>query len=93
MAFAVAPLRFAYIVVFSLTALACFGALAPASDRIDDPDTRWGLLSLLATSGPWASLHVGRLLAPTTPFKITSPSCSRPRRSPESGRSALYRRS
>lgn len=67
---AIAPLQLAYIMVFSLTALACFGAIAPARDRIDDPDTRWGLLSLLATSGLWASFHVGRLLAPTPPLKI-----------------------
>ena len=65
------PVRLGYVLVFSLTATVCFVAMGRARARLDDPDTRWGLVALLATSGLWASFHVGRLVAPTSGLKLT----------------------
>jgi signal transduction histidine kinase len=65
------PLRLAYVVVFALTAVGCFVAVARARERLEDPDTRWGLIALLATSGLWASFHVGRLVVPLAELKLT----------------------
>ena len=53
-----------YAAIFALSALICFGCI-PRATRIDAPDIRWGLQTLLATSGGWATAHVGYLLAPT----------------------------
>ncbi|MFB6218158.1 MAG: histidine kinase, partial [Halobacteriaceae archaeon] len=65
------PIRLGYVVVFSLTAVACFAAISRSRGRIEDPETRWGLNSLLATSGLWAAFHVGRILAPSPDLKLT----------------------
>lgn len=62
--------RLIYIFVFALTAVVCFGAIARARQQLEDPDTRWGLVSLLATSGLWASFHVGRFVVPARELKI-----------------------
>ncbi|NUE02981.1 histidine kinase [Halorubraceae archaeon YAN] len=53
-----------YIVLFGLSAIACFLSLK-RSLLIDDRDTRYGLFSLVLVSGLWAAAHVGYLLAPT----------------------------
>lgn len=59
-----------YIAVFSLTAFVCFGAIHRAGNQIDDRDTRWGLTSLLALSGLWATFHVGRLVVSSPQVQI-----------------------
>lgn len=56
------PLFAAYVFVFSVAALVCFGSLVRAR-WITDSDTRRGLVALLLTSGGWAAAHVGFLVA------------------------------
>jgi signal transduction histidine kinase len=57
-----------YLVAFGGAALACL-ALVPRSQRVDRRDVRIGLLALMITSGGWAALHVGMLIAPTLSWK------------------------
>ncbi|MFW5913414.1 MAG: ATP-binding protein [Candidatus Hadarchaeota archaeon] len=59
----------AYILAFGASAVTCF-AVAARTDRIRDPDTRTGLLSLMVSSGGWAFAHVAYLLVPTETLKI-----------------------
>ena len=66
---AVSPSFVAYVTVFTLAAVACFVS-APYVERIDDPDTRRGLLWLLLLTGSWASAHVGFLLSPTVELAL-----------------------
>ncbi len=54
-----------YVFAFGITAVACFIAV-PRARQITERDTRQGLVALLATSGLWATTHVGYLLAPTS---------------------------
>ena len=58
-----ATVQTAYIGLFGLTALICFGGLArlPA---VDDPDVRRGLKALLLLSGAWATAETSYLVAP-----------------------------
>ncbi|TQQ83523.1 histidine kinase [Halonotius terrestris] len=58
------PLFELYLLAFGAAAIACFGSL-PRAYRIKEQDTRRGLVALLATSGTWATLHIGYLAAPT----------------------------
>jgi len=58
----------AYLLVFGGAAVACFVS-ATRLTRIDDPDTRRGLVALLATSSGWATAHVAFLLVPSTSLK------------------------
>lgn len=58
-----APLLFAYVLAFGAAALVCFLGTARAR-QVADPETRRGLVWLLALSGGWAASHVGFLLAP-----------------------------
>ena len=60
---AVHPVQLAYSLVFGVTAVVCFAAVSRALDRLEDSDTRIGLVALLVTAGLWASLYVGRILA------------------------------
>mgnify|MGYP006279018659 CR=1 FL=1 len=57
-----------YLVAFGGAALACLACMISAR-RVGRPDVRTGLLGLLLTSGAWAALHVGMLLAPTLAWK------------------------
>ncbi|PSP48858.1 histidine kinase [Halobacteriales archaeon QH_3_68_24] len=50
-----------YVLAFGLAALGCFGALARAR-RIEDRDTRRGLVGLLASSGGWAAFQLALLV-------------------------------
>ncbi|WP_436936135.1 sensor histidine kinase [Halovenus marina] len=59
-----------YVLVFGLSAVACFLSLRRVSE-IQDPDIRIGLISLLVTSGSWAATHVGYLLAPSELLKLS----------------------
>ncbi|WP_276260009.1 ATP-binding protein [Haloglomus litoreum] len=63
------PLLLVYVLAFGGAALVCFGSLALARD-ITDPETRRGLVWLLALSGGWAATHVGFLLAPANGLKM-----------------------
>jgi len=58
----------AYFLVFGVAALACFVSIRRAR-RIDDPDTRRGVVALLATSGGWATAHFLFLVVPTPELK------------------------
>jgi len=58
------PLFELYLLAFATAAIACFLSLNRAR-RIADPDTRRGFIALLATSGLWATFHVGYLIGPT----------------------------
>ena len=60
---AVHPVQIGYTLVFAATAITCFGTIPRALHRLDDADTRVGLVALLATSGLWAAAYVGRLLS------------------------------
>jgi signal transduction histidine kinase len=57
-----------YAIVFGVAALACFVTIGRAR-RIDDQDTRRGLVALLGTSGGWATAHFGFLLVPSPELK------------------------
>lgn len=57
-----------YLVVFGAASLACLVS-ANRVARLEDPDTRRGLLALLVTSSGWAAAHVAFLLAPSVPIK------------------------
>ncbi|AQL43566.1 histidine kinase [Halorientalis sp. IM1011] len=65
---AVDPVFVAYIAAFAVAAVGCFASVGRVT-RIEDTDTRRGLVALLVTSGGWALAHVGFLLAPTEPLK------------------------
>jgi hypothetical protein len=58
------PLFFGYVGAFALSAVGCFAGLLRV-ERITDTDVRYGLTTLLLTSGGWAAAHVGYLTAPT----------------------------
>ena len=66
-----APSRAVYVVVFGLAAVACFASLRRAR-RVDDPDTRRGLVWFLLLSGGWAAIHVAYLIAPTTNLSLVA---------------------
>ena len=59
----------AYVVLFTLAAVACF-ATAVRLGRVSDGDTRRGLTALVLTSGGWATSHVGFLVSPTDSLKL-----------------------
>jgi signal transduction histidine kinase len=58
------PAFLAYVLAFGGAAVVAFASVGRAR-RIDDPDTRRGLVALLVTSGAWAASHVGFIAAPT----------------------------
>ncbi|GAB6862796.1 histidine kinase N-terminal 7TM domain-containing protein [Haloplanus litoreus] len=64
----VAPYTVAYALLFAAAAAGC-GAAAVRARRIEDAETRRGLVVLLATSGIWAASHAGLLLLPTRDLK------------------------
>jgi len=61
----------AYALVFGVAALACFASVGRVS-RIEDDDTRRGLVALLLTSGGWAVVHVAFLVAPSPALKLAA---------------------
>ncbi|MBV0900502.1 sensor histidine kinase [Haloarcula salina] len=54
----------AYTMAYAVATIGCLAAV-PRALRIADPDTRRGLVGLLAGSGGWAALELAFLLAPT----------------------------
>ena len=68
---AVHPTQIAYALVFAATAVTCFGTIPRALHRLEDADTRVGLVGLLATSGLWAAAYVGRLLSSAAALQLT----------------------
>ena len=61
---AVSPAFLVYVSAYGLAALGCGIAFVRAR-RVTDPDTRRGLVGLLAASGGWAATQLGFLVAPT----------------------------
>lgn len=68
---AVHPARLGYSLVFGVAALICFAAVSRALDRLEDSDTRVGLVALLATTGLWASFYVGRIFSSAPEVQLT----------------------
>jgi signal transduction histidine kinase len=68
---AVHPVQFGYSLVFGVAALICFAAVSRGLDRLEDSDTRIGLVALLATTGLWASFYVGRILSSAPAVQLT----------------------
>jgi signal transduction histidine kinase len=64
------PVQVVYSLVFGVTAVICFGAISRALDRLEDPDTRIGLVALLVTAGLWASFYVARILASSPQLQL-----------------------
>jgi signal transduction histidine kinase len=60
-----------YVLAFAVAALGCFLSV-PRLRRVRDRDTRWGLLTLVGTSGGWATAQVGFLVAPTPALQLGS---------------------
>ena len=60
-----------YVVAFGGAALACLASL-PRAWRIEDTETRYGLVALLAGSGMWAAANVGLLVGPFRTFRSAS---------------------
>jgi signal transduction histidine kinase len=54
----------AYVTAYAVATLGCLAAV-PRALSVADPDTRRGLVGLLAGSGGWAALELAFLLAPT----------------------------
>ncbi len=65
------PVQAAYSLIFGVTAVVCFAAVSRALDRLEDSETRIGLVSLLVTTGLWASFYVGRILSPSPDVQLT----------------------
>ncbi|GGI94845.1 histidine kinase [Halobellus salinus] len=68
---AVHPVQIGYSAVFGAAALICFTAVSRALNRLEDSDTRIGLVALLATTGLWASFYVGRILSSAPAVQLT----------------------
>jgi len=66
-AFGVAP-TIAYALLFGVAGVVCSVGIA-AARRIEDDDTRYGVIGLLATSGGWAITHAVLLLVPSVRLK------------------------
>ena len=64
------PVQIGYALVFAATAVTCFGTIPRALHRLDDADTRVGLVALLTTSGLWASMYVMRLLSSSAVLQL-----------------------
>jgi signal transduction histidine kinase len=62
------PLFVAHVTVFAVAALVSFASVVPAR-RVDHPDTRYGLVGLLVTSGVWAGAQAAYLVVPTVVAK------------------------
>jgi len=65
------PVFVAYVIAFGIAGTVCLLSVARAR-RIDDPDTRRGLVALLATSGGWAFINVAFLVVPSRELKIAT---------------------
>ena len=63
------PVFVAYVLLFGVSALACFASL-PRARAITNDGTRLGLVALLVTSGGWSVAHLGFLLAPSIELKL-----------------------
>lgn len=58
----------AHVATFAVAAVVSFGAVVPAR-RVDHPDTRYGLVGLLLTSGVWAGAQAAYLVVPSVVAK------------------------
>ena len=59
------PVFLMYVAVYAFAAVGCGVGLHRAT-RMEDPDTRRGMVGLLLCSGGWAALELGFLLTPGT---------------------------
>jgi len=59
------PAFLGYVAAYTLAAVGCSVGLYRAA-RIEDPDTRRGMVGLLLCSGGWAALELGFLITPGT---------------------------
>ncbi|RLN01709.1 histidine kinase N-terminal 7TM domain-containing protein [Haloarcula sp. Atlit-7R] len=59
------PAFLAYVAAYALAAVGCGVGLYRAA-RMEDPDTRRGMVGLLLCSGGWAALQLGFLITPGT---------------------------
>jgi len=62
--FGVPTAQLGYAVLYVVATVACFAALVRAR-RIEDSDTRWGMVGLLVGSGGWALGELAFLVGPT----------------------------
>jgi signal transduction histidine kinase len=58
-----------YILAFTAAAAICFGSIVRAW-KVEDRETRYGLVGLLVGSGGWSASHAGLLVLPTADLKI-----------------------
>jgi len=65
------PLFAGLVSVFVAASVACFVSVRRAR-HIEDPDTRWGLVALLVTSGGWAFIQAVFLVVPSQELKIAT---------------------
>jgi hypothetical protein len=63
--FGSSPVFLAYVAAYALAAIGCGVGLYRAA-RMEDPDTRRGMVGLLLCSGGWAALELGFLITPGT---------------------------
>ncbi len=60
-----------YVVIFGLAAAVSFLSILRAR-KVDDRETRYGLVGLLVGSGGWAASHAGLFVLPTAGLRIGS---------------------
>ena len=58
-----------YVLVFAIAAAICFASVVRAL-KVEDEETRYGLIGLLVGSGGWSASHAGLLVLPTADLKI-----------------------
>jgi signal transduction histidine kinase len=63
------PVQIVYIFAFGTAAAVCFGSLVRAR-KVEDDETRYGLVGLLVGSGGWSASHASLLALPGADLKI-----------------------
>ncbi len=63
------PVQIVYIFAFGTAAAVCFGSLVRAR-KVEDDETRYGLVGLLVGSGGWSASHASLLTLPGADLKI-----------------------
>jgi signal transduction histidine kinase len=60
-----------YVLVFAIAAAICFASIVRAW-KVEDEETRYGLIGLLVGSGGWSASHAGLLVLPTADLRIVA---------------------
>jgi signal transduction histidine kinase len=68
---AAVPIEATYAAAFALAAVACL-VTAVRARRVNDRETRWGLVALLASAGGWSASHSAVLVAETRGVAVAS---------------------